>query len=87
MSNDLIDRQAAKSKEVYSYERHEYVVPVAELDWLPSAQPAIIRCGECRHYREGEIFGKKITLCKRREYDSMYTEPDDFCSRAERREE
>lgn len=36
--NDLISRQAAKSKKVYSRERHEYVVPVAELDWLPSPQ-------------------------------------------------
>ena len=37
--SDLISRQAAKNKKVYSEERHEYVVPVAELDWLPSAQP------------------------------------------------
>lgn len=36
---DLISRQAAKNKKVYSEERHEYVVPVAEIDWLPSAQP------------------------------------------------
>ena len=35
---DTISRQAAKNKKVYSEERHEYVVPVAELDWLPSAQ-------------------------------------------------
>ena len=39
MVGDLISRQAAKNKKVYSEERHEYVVPVAELDWLPSAQP------------------------------------------------
>ena len=37
--NDLISRQAAKNKKVYSEERHEYVIPVAEIDWLPSAQP------------------------------------------------
>lgn len=40
---DLISRQAAKNKKVYSEERHEYVVPVAEIDWLPSAQPDIAR--------------------------------------------
>lgn len=39
MNDDLISRRDAKSKKVYSHERHEYVVPVAELDWLPSAQP------------------------------------------------
>lgn len=37
--SDLISRQAAKNKKVYSEERHEYVIPVAEIDWLPSAQP------------------------------------------------
>ena len=36
---DYISRQAAKNKKVYSEERHEYVIPVAEIDWLPSAQP------------------------------------------------
>lgn len=39
MNDDLISRQAAKNKKVYSEERHEYVIPVAEIDWLPSAQP------------------------------------------------
>lgn len=38
-AGDLISRQAAKSKAVYSTERHEKVVPVAELDWLPSVEP------------------------------------------------
>jgi hypothetical protein len=38
-ANDLISRQEAKNKKVYSQERHEYVIPVAEIDWLPSAQP------------------------------------------------
>jgi len=50
-------------------------------------QPEIIRCEECRHYRTCEIFGKKITLCKRREYDALSVEPDDFCSYAERKKE
>lgn len=36
--DDLISRQAAKNKKVYSEERHEYVIPIAEIDWLPSAQ-------------------------------------------------
>lgn len=39
MNDDLISRKEAKSKKVYSRERHEYVVPVAYIDWLPSAQP------------------------------------------------
>ena len=30
---DLIDRDELKKKKVYSHERHEYVVPVACIDW------------------------------------------------------
>lgn len=37
--DDCISRIKAKEKKVYSHERHEYVVPVAELDWLPSVRP------------------------------------------------
>lgn len=32
-----IDADKEKEKKVYSEDRHEYVVPVAELDWLPTA--------------------------------------------------
>ncbi len=30
---DLIDRDELKEKKIYSRERHEYVVPVAYIDW------------------------------------------------------
>lgn len=30
---DLIDRDALKKTKVYSHERHEYVIPVAYIDW------------------------------------------------------
>ena len=56
---------------------------------LPSVQPEIIRCKDCKHYgcilysgtqfEYGECFGHE---------ESDYTfevKPDDFCSRAERR--
>ena len=32
----LIDADALKTKKVYSKERHENVVPVAEIDWMPT---------------------------------------------------
>lgn len=32
----LIDADALKTKKVYSEERHEKVVPVAEIDWMPT---------------------------------------------------
>lgn len=36
----LIEQEAAKAKKVYCEERHEYVVPVAELDRLPTIDAA-----------------------------------------------
>ena len=32
----MIDADALKEKKVYSHERHEKIVPVAEIDWLPT---------------------------------------------------
>ena len=86
--NDLIDRQAAINAliEWYGCEPNDIDAFKEIIYNKPSAQPEIIRCGECRHYRTCEIFGKKITLCKRREYDALSVEPDDFCSYAERKE-
>ena len=49
---ELIEREAAKAKKVYCEERHEYVVPVADLDWLPTIAPIKAAggcyCRECR---------------------------------------
>ena len=36
---DCISREVLKEKKVYSEERHEYVIPVAQVDWLPSVTP------------------------------------------------
>ena len=32
----LIDADALKEKKVYSHERHEKIVPVADIDWSPT---------------------------------------------------
>lgn len=37
--NDMIRRGDVKAKKVYCDERHEYVVPVAKIDWLIPAVP------------------------------------------------
>lgn len=42
---EYIEREAIKSKKIYSEERHEYVVPVAEIDWTISADVAPVRHG------------------------------------------
>lgn len=36
---DCVSREALKEKKVYSEERHEYVVPIAVIDWLSSVKP------------------------------------------------
>lgn len=49
----LIERKAARAKKVYCEERHEYVVPVADLDWIPAIDPIKAAggcyCSECRY--------------------------------------
>ena len=39
----LIDADALKEKKVYSQERHENIVPVAEIDWLPTIDAVPIK--------------------------------------------
>lgn len=43
---DMISREAAKSMKVYSKARHEFVVPVASLDWLPSVRPLVAQSND-----------------------------------------
>ena len=73
--------------DAYGYMDTKSIVDL--LNNLPSAQPEIVRCKDCKHYgcvlysatqfEYGECFGHE---------ESHYTfevKPDDFCSRAERR--
>lgn len=43
---EYIEREYVKSKKIYSEERHEYVVPVAEIDWIPAADVAPVKHGK-----------------------------------------
>ena len=55
-----IDADKAKEKKVYSKDRHEYVVPVDELDWLPTYDVQEVRHGKwiyCGHHEfHGHVF-------------------------------
>ena len=53
----------------------------AELNSLPSAQPEIIHCRDCKHHH---YESKGIPYCDRIDYGYGWKD-DDFCSRAERR--
>ena len=54
---------------------------------LPSAQPGIIRCKDCKHYQfaDNRAFGMPVKMCEWFGFEDV--DDDDFCSRAERKEE
>lgn len=81
--DDLISRQAAKNKKVYSEERHEYVIPVAEIDWLPSAQPerTCVNCG--RTINNGGWYADGRTRCPIEEHYAL--PKDGYCHLWEKR--
>lgn len=88
---DLIERQAAMEAldKIFPVDpmRNDYTQGIAcgaalakiYVEQLPSAQPEIIRCKDCK-WHNGEINQCNAQICA-----SMRGE--DFCSRAERREE
>ena len=83
---DTIDRQAA-----LDWLKNEWNGMVTSLfdgiKALPSAQPEIIHCRDCKHWREGDAYSycQKLFNCGVLDvYDYMRAD-DDFCSEAERR--
>lgn len=57
---------------------------IKALNKLPSAQPEIIRCKDCKHYKAYEYTGR--LACHYVIGGTVVRNLDDFCSRAERRE-
>ena len=78
---DLISRQAAIDAIRGEIEVNGYSHVVDVLEQLPSAQPEIIRCKDCRYYRW------EIDMCDY-PYATAHNvvHEDDFCSKAERKE-
>lgn len=88
--DDLISRQAAIEmvyktaclKWTFDFSKRYADELVKELDALPSVQPEIIHCRDCRYMHEDTIFGQcwynRTSGCSK-------VNKDDFCSRAERR--
>ena len=91
--NDLISRADALSCFHDWIDSHGDVHTADEMpeyqriEQLPSAQPEIIHCRECKHWREGDAYSycdKLFSMGVLDVYDYMTSE-DDFCSNAERR--
>ena len=63
---------------------------IATLVNLPSAQPEIIRCKDCKFFQINKIDNTCIDMMCTENYDCygayMSTRPDEFCSNAERKE-
>lgn len=83
--SDLIDRQAAIDA---TWEEPMYADPINVLTEvrdrikaLPSAQPEIIRCKDCKHRDAEDGF------CKGRGWPMQLVPEDGFCDKGERRVE
>lgn len=91
--SDLINREDALDvvrkcsvKEVTpAYMLIDKAEVMTELVMLPSAQPEIIRCKDCKHYQfaDNRAFGMPVKMCEWFRFEDV--DEDDFCSRAERR--
>ena len=88
---DLISRQSVL-KAIDEYERLSAVSQTVRnmmslqeiVQWLPSAQPEIIRCKDCKWSQTINFFGTKATSCK---WWEKLTDVDAFCSNGVRRNE
>ena len=94
--NDLIDRQAAiEALHMHLMYRMGTDSNKKRLDdWinsLPSAQPEIIRCTECKHYREYDseyVANAVVVQCMADRCPISETIPDGwFCAGAERKDD
>ena len=99
--SDLIDRQAAidavkmgalSAATIYGRTDEGSAAlyeTVRAIKALPSAQPDIIRCTECKHYREYDseyVENAVVVQCMADRYPISETIPDGwFCAGAERR--
>ena len=98
-NSDTISRQAAirwiktecnpYGKPTLDYETSCRIME--HLDKMPSAQPKIIRCKDCKHYREYDseyVENAVVVQCMADRYPISETIPDGwFCAGAERKDD
>lgn len=79
-----IDVNTGESKELFKEGNDALKKAVERLKELPSAEPEIIRCKDCKYWQDnnGGYFNDEC-----RWWNEETPEPDDFCSYAERRGE
>lgn len=66
--------------------QNQWQSDVDALKGLPSAQPEIIRCKDCKHYQfaDNRAFGFPVKRCEWTGFEDV--DDDDFCSRGERKD-
>ena len=93
--NDLISRQAAieaiqaRADMELAKVNHYYLMGFQEaaeaVESVPSAQPEIIHCRDCKHWKTDHPTANGYHCCHRI-HNAFPMREDDFCSRAEKRE-
>ena len=90
MTEEYISRQAAIEEvrklaiSLYGYDSTNIIsCAIYRLQNIPSAQPEIIRCKDCKHGSPNGKYGCRVYHYRR--YETHDMKPDDFCSYAERR--
>ena len=76
--DDTISRQAAIDKLDPLFES----LAIDKIKALPSAQPEIIQCKDCKHYVYSDVVRKRVCIAR---YGKYFTDDNSFCSEAERR--
>ena len=68
-------------------QRNQYDMDKLAIETVPSAQPEIIRCKDCKRWDDSPSSTIAPTFHRCRKFNNHHTEATDFCSYAERREE
>ena len=92
LATDTISRQAAidaiqRYKYEHGFDFHACAMGIErDIKAVPSVQPEIVRCGQCKHYyfADNRIPQEQRYTC---ELDGDRWKADDFCSYAERRKD
>ena len=81
-----VEHQQGSDEMNYGQERINQTETILHhLEFMPSAQPEIIRCKDCKHYQfvDNRAFGMPVKMCEWFGFEDV--DDDDFCSRAERK--
>ena len=87
----VFDVNTGESKELFKEGNDALKKAVERLKDLPSAQPEVIRCTECKHYRDYDseyVENAVVVQCMADRYPISETIPDGwFCAGAERKDD